>query len=102
MKLGYCQKYQARSPLRVAPVAASSVRGDHRTRLQAVAIFILDGVLLVVENAVQSLVQVGHVVAAVEIVVDKDFPVAGDVVDPAIEVMQLGKPERRAALHQTA
>src|SRR5215470_62758 len=77
-------------------------RRDHRTRLQTVAILILDGVLLVVENAVQSLVQMGHVIAAVQVVVDEYFPVAGDFVRSAIEVAQLGEIKWFAPLYKTA
>src|ERR1019366_2257870 len=63
------------------------VRCDHRTGLQAVSVFGLDGVLLVLEHAVQRLVQMGHVIAAVEIVVHEHLPVAAQTVRPALKEM---------------
>ncbi len=68
---------------------------DHRTRLQAVTVFVLDGVLLVIEDGIQSFVQMRHVISAVEIVVDKNLPVAMNVVDAAIEVVKFADAERR-------
>jgi hypothetical protein len=65
--------------------------------LKAVAIFVLDGVLLVFENTVESFVQVGNVVSAVEIVVDEYFPVAVELVNAAVHVVQARESERLAA-----
>src|SRR5438105_13921153 len=58
--------------------AGSGVLGGrhHRAGLQAIPVFILDGVLLVIEHAVEPLVQMRYVVAAVEVIVNEDFPVA--------------------------
>ena len=52
------------------------VGGDHGTGLQTVTVFILNGVLLVIENRIQTFVQMRHVVSAVEVVIDKNLPVA--------------------------
>ena len=64
---------------------ASAPCGDDRARLQAVALAVLDRVAAVVEDAVQALVQVRHVVAAVEVVVDEDLPVAVERVAAALD-----------------
>src|SRR5258708_6791649 len=42
------------------------------------------------------------VVAAVEVIVDEDFPVAIDVVSPAVEVIQLADAKRSNSLDQAA
>ena len=76
--------------------------GDHGTGLQTIPVFVFDGVLLVIEHRIQPLVKMGHVVSAIEIVVDKNLPVAMNVVAPAIEEVQLADPQRRHALHQSA
>src|SRR5215467_3230400 len=49
---------------------------DHRAPLQAESLAELDLVLAIVENAVQALMQVRNVIAAIKIVVDKYLPVA--------------------------
>src|SRR5207249_5694543 len=53
-------------------------------------------------HRIQLLVKMGHVVSAIEIVVDKNLPVAMNVVAPAIEEVQLADPQRRPALDQSA
>src|ERR1700693_360894 len=63
--------------------------GGERAGLQASALEIFDGVLGVFDDAAQAFVGVGNVIAAVEIVVDVDFPVAIQGVDAAIEVLEL-------------
>ena len=63
--------------------------GGERAGLQAGALEIFDGVLGVFDHAAQAFVGVGDVIAAVEIVVDVDFPVAIEGVDAAIEVLEL-------------
>ncbi len=63
--------------------------GGERAGLQAGALEIFDGVLRVLDDAAQTFVGVGNVIAAVEIVVDVDFPVAIESVDAAIEVLEL-------------
>ncbi len=50
--------------------------GIERTGLQAGALEILDGVAGVFDDAAEAFVGMGHVVAAVEIIVDIDFPIA--------------------------
>jgi len=63
--------------------------GRERAGLQAGALEIFDGVLRVLDDAAQTFVGVGDVIATVEIVVDVDFPVAIESVDAAIEVLEL-------------
>src|SRR5271166_219835 len=75
---------------------------NHRTRLQAVPIFVLDGVLLVLEHAVECLVQMRHVVSAIEVVIDKHLPVAPQRVHAALEEMQMREVERGDAAYQPA
>src|SRR5882762_1171405 len=91
------------SAIAFASSAGSSVfiGGHHRARLQAVPVFVFDGVLLVIENAAEGLVQVRNVVATIKIIVDEDLPVACNVVDLAVKEVQLAKAERLAALHQS-
>src|SRR5207248_1820791 len=48
------------------------------TGLQAEALAILDGVLLVIQNAVQAFMQMRDVIAAIEIVIYENLPVALD------------------------
>src|SRR5207302_7708764 len=77
-------------------------RGNHRTRLQAITVLVLDGVLLVIEHAVQALMKMGHVIPAIEVVVHENFPVAGDVVGTRVGVVQLSYSKRSHALDETA
>ena len=67
--------------------------------MQTIPILVLDGVLLVVEDRVQSFVKMGNVISAVEDVIDEDFPIAMDVVGTAIEVMQFADAKWRDTLH---
>ena len=83
-------------------MAASSLGSDHGAGLQTVTIFVLDGVLLVVENGIQTLVQMRDMIATVEIIIDKNFPVAMDVEGPAVEVVKFADAKRRNALDQTS
>ena len=69
------------------PDSEVEVRGE-RARLQARAFEIFDGVFGVFDDAAQAFVRVGDVIAAVEIVVDVDFPVAIKRVDAAVEEMK--------------
>jgi len=50
--------------------------GGERARLQAGALEVFDCILSVLDDAAQTFVSVRDVIAAVEIVVDVDFPVA--------------------------
>ena len=102
MKLGYCQKYHARWPVRVADSRGVLIRRDHRARLQAVPIFILDGVLLVVEHAVQAFVKMRHVIATVEIVVHEHFPVAVQAVRTPLKEVNGAEIERDNPSNQPA
>jgi len=63
--------------------------GGERAGLQAGALEIFDGVLGVFDDAAQAFVGVRDVIAAVEIVVDVDFPVAIQGIGAAIEVSEL-------------
>ena len=74
----------------------------HRTGLQAIAVFVLNGVLLVIQDAVQAFMQMRNVVAPIQVIVDENFPVAMNVIHSAIEVMQLAQSQRRHAFHQSA
>ena len=75
------------------------VGGNHRARLQAVTIFVFDGVLLIVEHGAQPLVQVGDMVSAIKIIIDVHLPVALNVVGSAIEIVELADAKRRDAFH---
>src|SRR6266403_527316 len=66
------------------------VRTNHRTRLQAISVLILDRVLLVIQNRIKSFMQMRYVISAIQIVIHKYFPVTIDVVSLAGIVMQLG------------
>jgi hypothetical protein len=66
---------------------------DNRAGLQAEALADGDGVLAVVEDAVEPLVQVRHVIAAVEIVVDEHLPVAVQRVAAALHPAQSIEPQ---------
>jgi hypothetical protein len=66
-----------------------------RAGLETGALKILDGVLGVFDDAAQSFVGVGHVVAAIEVVVHVNLPIAVERVDAAIKVVELpGELER--------
>ena len=93
IKFGYCQKYQARSPLRVARSRRHWGEGTIRLQLQAVTIFVLDGVLPGHRHGTQPLVN-GARLSAVEIVIDKDLPVAMNLIGPAVEVEELADAKR--------
>src|SRR5713226_1215052 len=76
--------------------------GAHRAGLHAIVLKVFDGVTGVVEDAVQSLVQVGDVVAAVQIVVHIDLPIALQRVGAALEKAQFAEAERLDQGHQPA
>src|SRR5712692_4606359 len=93
------------------PSAVPSARGagcrillrcHHRARLEAVPVLDLDGVLLVVENAVQAFVEMRNVISAVEVIIDEHLPVAMNVVHPTIKMMQLTDAQGRDTLHQSS
>src|SRR5579875_2661694 len=68
--------------------------GFHRAGLQRIAVFVFDGVIRVVEDTVQALVQMRDVIAAIEIVIHIYFPVAIEIVDAALEKMEIAQLER--------
>src|SRR5262245_14102215 len=61
---------------------------------------VLDRVLAVVENAVEALVQMGHVIAAVEVVVDEHLPVAVESVVAPLHPVKPRKLERSNLVHE--
>ena len=75
---------------------------DHGARLETVTVFVLDGVLLVIENRVQAFVEMRDVVATVEVVIDENFPVAIDVVGAAVEVVEFADAQGGHAAYQAA
>src|ERR1700744_5386855 len=77
-------------------------RTNHRAGLKTITVFVLDRVLLVVENRIQTFVQVRHVVAAIEIVIDEDLPVAMDVESASIEIVKFADTQRSNPLNQAA
>src|SRR5216683_3423119 len=52
------------------------VAADHGTRLQTEVGAVFNRVVAVVQHAVQTLVQMRHVISTVEIVIYKDLPIA--------------------------
>ena len=67
------------------------VAPGHRTRLEAEVLAVFNTVIVVFENAVEAFVQVRHVIAAVEIIIDKDFPVAVESVATALDPMKIAE-----------
>jgi len=65
-------EYQARSPLRAAPMGHLRWR-KHWTGLQAVTVFV-SMVYACNRARIQPFVQMRNVITAVEVVVDEDFP----------------------------
>jgi hypothetical protein len=59
--------------------------------LQAKTLTGFDRVIAVVQHAVQAAVDMRHVIAAIEIIIDEDFPVAVKRVTAALEPVQLFK-----------
>src|SRR6185503_10388982 len=97
----------------INPVVKRAVAFSHRARLrlgafgddwaplQAMITAVFDHVFAVVEDAVETFVQVRHVITAVEIVVDEDFPVAVEAVISSFEPVKLVELERFDLLDQT-
>ena len=71
------------------------LRDNHGAGLQAEALAVFDSVVSVVEDAVEALVQMRHMVAAVEIVVDVDLPVAVERVPLARVEVKFAEAQRR-------
>jgi hypothetical protein len=70
--------------------------------LQAVTVLVFDGVLLVIEDRAQTFVKMGNVIAAVEIVIDVDLPVAVNFVAAAVEVVKFSDGEGCDAIDEAA
>ena len=73
---------------------------DDRARLQTGMLAELDRIPAVLENAVEALVQMRHVVAAIQIVVDEDLPVAVERVLPLLRPDQLVETRWRDAARE--
>src|SRR6185503_18996976 len=71
-----------------------SAISNYRTPLQTVMLAVLDRVLAVVEHAVETFVQVRHVITTVKIVVDKHFPIAIELIMTTLEPMQISQLQR--------
>ena len=65
--------------------------------MQTGALEIFDGVFGVFDDAAEAFVGVGDVVAAVEIVVDVDLPIAIERIAASLVEFQLGETERPGA-----
>lgn len=87
-EVGIDPKIEGMPLARGADGRIESAGGIEGRGLQAGTREIFDGVLVVFDDAAEALVGVGHVVAAIEIVVHIDFPVAIEGVDAAIEVVE--------------
>ena len=59
--------------------------------MEAEASAVFNRVAAVIEHAVESLVQMRHVISAVEIIIDKDLPIAVQAVRAALNPMQILK-----------
>jgi len=81
----HCALVAVDHEVRIDPVIESLAAGCDGTGLQAETLADLDSVVGVIENAVEALMKVRHVVATVEIVIDEDFPVAFEMVQPPLE-----------------
>src|SRR6185369_3495214 len=62
---------------------------DDRAPLQTMVRAVFDRVVAVVEYAVETLVQIRYVITAVEIVVDKHFPVTVKMIMTPLEPVQI-------------
>ena len=87
-EIGIDPEIEGAALARGADFGAGVFAGRERAGLQAGALEIFDGVFGVFDDAAQAFVGVGDVVAAVEIVVDVDLPIAIERVDAAIEVVE--------------
>src|ERR1044072_3488517 len=76
-----------------ARLCFNSISHD-RAPLQTVMLAVLDQVLAVIQHTVESLVQIRHVITTVEIVIDKHFPIAVEVIMTALKPMQISQLQR--------
>ena len=74
----------------------------HRTRLQTEVLAVFDRVVSVIEDTVETFVQMRHVITAVQVVVDENFPVAVERVCPALEPMKAGNTQRLELIDEIA
>src|ERR1041384_641298 len=74
----------------------------HRTRLQTEVLAVFDRVVSVIEDTVETFVQMRHVITAVQVVVDENFPVAAERVCPALEPMKAGNTQRLELIDEIA
>src|SRR5437667_5198722 len=74
--------------VRIEPVVKGLAAGCDGTGLQAETLADLDVVLGVIENAVEALMKMRHVIATVEIVINEDLPVTFEMVLPPLEPMK--------------
>src|SRR5687768_6625152 len=72
----------------------------HRTPLQAEALAVFNHVVAVVEHAVESFMKMWYVVAAVQVVINEDFPVTVEGVVAALDPMETFKAERSRLVNQ--
>ena len=76
------------------PGAKRLLRANHRARLKTEARAILNRVVAVIEHAIETFVQVRDVVTAVEIIIDKYFPVALDDVRSSLKPVKIPETKR--------
>src|SRR5262249_534581 len=77
----------------IDPVIPSLLPAGKRTRLQTESIAAFDLVVGVIEHIVEATMQMRHVVAAIEIVIDEDFPIAVEHVVSPLVPMEAGRIE---------
>ena len=68
--------------------------------MQAKPLAQLNRVTAVVKHAVEPFVQVRNVIAAIEIIIDKYFPVTGERIAPPFEPSKRRKTQRLNLAHQ--
>ena len=73
----------------INPVVQSPVNAVKRTRLQTKPVSKFDPVFGVIKSSVQRLMKVRDVITAVEIVVDKDFPITVDEIVPPLKPVKV-------------
>src|SRR5215218_5979149 len=87
----------------INPVVQRSLTFPDRTRLllralandwaplQTIVLTVFDHVFAVIKHTVEALVQIRHVITSIEIVIDKHFPVAVEVVMAPLKPMQVAQ-----------
>ncbi len=94
-------------PVVKRPVAFSDCAGlcfgafaHNRTPLQAEALAVFDHVVAVIEHAVETLVQMRHMVTTIKIIIDENLPVAVEGVMTPFQPLQVLQLERADLIHQ--